>query len=68
MPGCTEAAVSKVAVPWHYGPIAELKTYGYACPAHTQSVVASARRRLNASPLAPQESVGQLRTFPLLGH
>jgi hypothetical protein len=65
MPGCKEEALSKVAVPWHYGSIAELKTYGYACSTHIDSVVATARRRADASHLAPDESVGELAPVPL---
>jgi hypothetical protein len=66
MPGCKEVALSKVAVPWQYGSIAELKTYGYACPTHTDSVLASARRRADAPCLAPDESVGELVPVALL--
>jgi hypothetical protein len=60
MPGCEEVAVSKVAVPWHYGTIAENQTYGYTCPTHIDSVVACAQQRLDSSHLAPEEAVGEL--------
>ena len=65
VPGCEEVAVSKVAVPWNYGTIAEFKTYGYSCPAHTDSVAVSARQRLDSSRLVPEEAVGELATFKL---
>jgi hypothetical protein len=59
-------ALSKVAVPWRYGSIAEMTTYGYACPSHVDSIVASARRRLGASCLAPIEKVGEPAAVALL--
>ncbi len=65
IPGCKEVAVTKVAVPWHYGPIEEPKTYGYACAAHVDAVVARAQERLDSSHLIPEESVGELATFAL---
>jgi hypothetical protein len=66
MPGCEEVALSKVAVPWRFGPIAELMTYGYACSTHIDSIVATARRRRDASHLAPEESVGEVVPVTLL--
>ena len=64
-PGCSDDAVTKVAAPWKEGSNAELNTYGYACPAHTEDVVAEAEGRVQAYRLAPGESVGKISTFPL---
>ena len=65
LPGCTEAAESKVAAPWKDGSHAELKTYGFACSSHTEPVLANAKKRPQPRHLAPSESVGGLSTYPL---
>ena len=66
--GCDDDAVTKVAAPWKDGSNAELNTYGYACPAHAEDVVADAEGRAKAYRLAPGESVGKISTFPLANH
>ena len=66
MPGCQVVAASKVAAPWRNGPHAELRTYGYACATHIDPVVAYAQQRHKSPHLSPDESVGEIGTFPLL--
>jgi hypothetical protein len=65
LPGCDDDAATKVAAPWKDGSHSELNTYGYACPAHVEDVVADAEGRPKAYRLAPGESVGEIGTFPL---
>jgi hypothetical protein len=64
-PGCDDVAVTKVAALWKDGRNAELKTYGYACPAHAEDVVAAAEDRVTVYRFAPGEFVGKISTFPL---
>jgi hypothetical protein len=66
MPGCQVVAVSKVAAPWRHGPRAELRTYGYASATHIDPAVAYAQQRHSSPHLAPDESVSEIGTFPLL--
>lgn len=64
-PGCPEPAAWKVASPWEDGRFSELKTYGFACAAHADAVVAIARQRLHARRYPPGEMVGEVATYPL---
>ncbi|MBV8554761.1 MAG: hypothetical protein JO116_04290 [Planctomycetaceae bacterium] len=57
--------VTKVAAPGKDGGHSELNTYGYACPAHVEEVVADAEGRARAYRFAPGESVGRIGAFPL---
>jgi hypothetical protein len=65
LPGCADDAVTKVAAPWKDGGHSELSTYGYACPAHVEEVVADAEGRARVYRFAPGESVGKIGAFPL---
>jgi hypothetical protein len=67
LPGCDGDAVTKVAAPWKDGSHSELNTYGYACPAHVEDVVADAEGRARAYRFAPGEFVGKVGAFPLAG-
>jgi hypothetical protein len=64
-PGCLEAATHKVAATWQDGRFSELKTFGFACPSHTEAVASDARRRRESHALSPRESVGEIATYPL---
>jgi hypothetical protein len=64
-PGCREDAESKIAAPWKDGSHAELKTYGFACSDHSETVIAYAQRRPKPRYLAPSESVGGIGTYDL---
>ena len=66
-PNCDYDPVTKVAAPWKGGGHSELNTYGYACPAHVEDVVAAAEGRARAYRFAPGESVGKVGMFPLAG-
>src|SRR5271157_5094138 len=63
LPGCDDYAVMKVAAPWKDGSHAELNTYGYACPAHAEDVVAYAEGRAKAYRLAPASPWGRSARF-----
>ena len=65
MPGCTQVANSKVAAPWQDGRNAELKTYGYACSSHSETLKAYAEERPRPRHLSPTETIGTIRTYPL---
>jgi hypothetical protein len=65
LPDCEEAATSKVAAPWSDGRFSELKTFGFACPAHAEAVVSDARGRLRSHRHAADESVGDIDLYPL---
>jgi hypothetical protein len=63
--GCHQPATHKVAAPWRDGRFSELKTYGFACPSHSEAVVADAVRRRESQPVSPGELVGHVSTYPL---
>ena len=65
MPGCKEVAVSKVAAPWSYGNFRELKTYGFACPSHSDSVLAYALNRPKPTHFSPGETVGEIGVYQM---
>lgn len=65
MRDCSEVAESKIASPWKDGSHAELKTYGYACPDHSDPIIAYAQKRPKPKHLAPSESVGGIDAYPL---
>jgi hypothetical protein len=65
MPGCREDAESKLAAPWKDGRHAELKTYGFACSAHAEPILAYARQRPKPRHLAASETVGVITTYSL---
>lgn len=64
-PGCCAEAEAKIAAPWKDGAFSELKTYGYACPEHTEAVVASAQKRLKPTHYSPGETVGPIKSYAL---
>ena len=66
MPGCQEAATQKIAAPWQNGRFSELKTYGFACPAHADSVLLIAERRPKPRLPTPGESVGGIAAYDLV--
>jgi hypothetical protein len=65
VPDCDKEASAKVAAPWTFGRFAELKTYGYACPAHTDEVVEKAEVRSKPPHLAEGETLGQVGIYDL---
>ncbi len=64
VPGCDSDAASKLAAPWSYGRFQELKTYGYACPAHQDSMIEYAENRPKPS-LDQGETLGEVGRYDL---
>ncbi len=64
-PGCQKEATTKIASPWSYNRFAELKTFGFACPAHVQDVLDAAHDRSESVSLSEGERMGELSTYEL---
>jgi hypothetical protein len=62
---CRKDAEVKIAAPWKDGRFSELKTYGYACADHTDSVIGAARKRPKPETFSPEESVGEIGAYEL---
>lgn len=65
IPNCGEVATTKVAAPWKGGSHAELKIYGYACASHVYQMMELAKGRPDLGRLGPEESLGEIDTYPL---
>ncbi len=65
VPGCGGDAEAKIAAPWKDGAFAELKTYGYTCAEHAQTMISYAEKRAKPKSLPPGESLGALGTYAL---
>jgi hypothetical protein len=62
-PECGEPATHKIAATWRDGRFAELKTYGFACPAHVAEVCRQTEIRwLDYEPV-PGEKVGGIAIY-----
>lgn len=64
-PGCGCVAVFKIAAVWSDGSFQELKTYGFACAAHRESLCAQAELRRGRLRLADGESVEAIGAYRL---
>ncbi len=62
-PHCGKPATHKIASPWSYGKLVELKTYGLACDEHQAEVLGDARRRCKLHPPSPDEIVGEIGVY-----
>jgi len=60
-PGCQAEATYKVASPWQEGPFAELRTFGYCCPAHGEKVV----NRISLRPKSRHPMPDEMRIYNL---
>ncbi len=63
--GCDAQATTKIAAPWTYGRFSEMKTYGYACPSHSETVVEFAESRPRPKRLAEGETLGEVGLYDL---
>ncbi len=63
--GCGHAAAYKLAAPWSNGTSHELKTYGLACEAHRDSLLARAQSHRRELALAEGETVGAVGLYSL---
>jgi hypothetical protein len=65
-PGCHSEATTKIASPWTYRQFAELKTYGFACPAHIDAVLDAAHDRSTSVQVSEGEKVGTISTYEIV--
>lgn len=61
-----EPATFKVAAPWSYGSIRELKTYAICCEEHLERSLARARAEAANLVLAEGEVLGPIAVYRLL--
>ncbi len=67
--GCTRPPRYKIAAPWSYGPLRELKNYGLTCAEHCESLLARARASRENLAVGDDEVVGPVELFALApGH
>jgi hypothetical protein len=64
--GCGQPAVYKVAAPWSNGTQRELKTYGLACEAHRQDLLARGKTSRKGLTLAQGENIGEVGVYQLI--
>ncbi len=64
-PACGQPAAFKVGAVWSDGTSRELKNYGLACAAHSQSQLQRARQNRDGLRLADGETVGPIALFVL---
>lgn len=64
-PGCSRPPRYKIAAPWSYGPLRELKNYGLACEEHRDPLLGRARRRREELAVGDDETVGSVEVFAL---
>lgn len=61
---CARPPRFKIAAPWSYGPLRELKNYGLACEGHRDDLMAQARSRREFLAVGDDEVVGPVEAFP----
>lgn len=64
--GCTRPGVFKVAAPWSYGNINELKNYGVCCAEHRDSLFTRAKAENAVLPSTEGEKFGPVGVYQLL--
>jgi hypothetical protein len=64
--GCGRPGLFKVAAPWSYGNINELKNYGVCCEEHRASLHNRARAESAKLYVAEGEGVGPVGVYPIL--
>ena len=64
--GCDRHGLYKVAAPWSYGNIRELKNYGVCCEDHRDGLLERAREKVQDVDLAEGEEVGEIGVYRLL--
>jgi hypothetical protein len=63
IPGCGEPAEYKVAAPWRDDKFSGLKTYGFACSRHLESVLCHAEPRWLEYEAVAEETVEEIGIF-----
>ena len=64
--GCDRPGVFKVAAPWSYGNINELKNYGVCCEEHRSSLLERAKAENASVPSAEGEKFGPVGLYQLV--
>jgi len=66
VPGCGRPGVFKVAAPWSYGSINELKNYGVSCEAHRDAVFDRAKAENAGLAAADGEKFGPVGVYQIV--
>ena len=64
--GCGKHGLYKVAAPWTYGNIRELKNYGLCCEEHREGLFARAKEQAAAIHPSEGETVGPVGLYRIL--
>ena len=64
--GCGKQVKFKVASPWTYGNIRELKNYGVCCEAHKDKLFDRSQARARDILLSEGETAGTVGVYPIL--
>jgi hypothetical protein len=62
-PRCPNSATYKIAAPWSYGAISELKTYALSCAEHFSTLFREAQERKILYPPSSDETVGEIGIY-----
>ena len=65
LPGCERPAQFKLAAIWSDGAFDELKTYGFSCEVHIQTLKDAAEERRKWVRLLDGESLDTIQPYPL---
>ena len=63
--GCDRHGVFKVASPWSYGNIHELKNYGVCCEAHKDKLFERAKAQSQGVHLSDGETAGEVGVYQI---
>jgi hypothetical protein len=63
--GCGRVGMFKVAAPWSYGNINELKNYGVCCEDHRSALFTRAKTASAGLPSAEGENVGPVGVYSI---
>ncbi len=63
--GCGREGMFKVAAPWSYGNISELKSYGVCCEEHRSTLFARAKAENAGLPPADGEKFGPVSVYSI---
>lgn len=66
LPGCGRPGVFKVAAPWSYGNINELKNYGVCCEEHRDGLLQRARGESQGLAPSEGEKIGPVGVYQIL--
>ena len=64
--GCDRQGLFKVAAPWTYGNLRELKNYGLCCEEHRDALFSRAKSQAESTRLSEGETVGPVGLYQIL--